>query len=163
MYLFMESAGWLRNRKMMCSALRNSLLYAARQLWRALHITRETCLQAKQNQDKPARTPLVATYHPFLPSVHLTTKRHLPIIWASEQTREAFRLPPLIAFGRPRNLRNLLVWATLTPTRHEPPGYYPCGAPRCKTCPILVTSDEFSSHMIGKSFKVKIWASCKSS
>ena len=51
----------------------------------------------------------------------------------------------------------------LQPTPREPPGNYPCGAPRCKTCPILVTSDEFSSHTTGKSFKVKIRASCKSS
>ena len=45
----------------------------------------------------------------------------------------------------------------------EPPGNHSCGAPTCKTCPILVTSDEFSSHTTGKSFKVKIQASCKSS
>ena len=133
------------------------------ELRRALQIPRETCLQPKQNQDKSARIPLVVTYHPFLPSLHSTTRRHQPILQTSERTREAFRLPPLIAFHCPRNLRDLLVRAALTPTPREPPGNYPCGAPRCKTCPILVTSDEFSSHTTGKSFKVKIRASCKSS
>ena len=43
----------------------------------------------------------------------------------------------------------------LSHQRHirEPPSKYPCGAPRCKTCPILVTLDEFTSHTTGKSFK----------
>ena len=40
---------------------------------------------------------------------------------------------------------------------------YLCGASRCKTCPILVTSDKFPSHTTGKSYKVKTQASCKSS
>ena len=45
----------------------------------------------------------------------------------------------------------------------EPPGNHSCGAPTCKTCPILVTLDKFSSRTTGKFFKVKIQASCKSS
>ena len=82
---------------------------------------------------------------------------------ASERKRDAFWLLPLIAFRRPRNLKDLLVRAALQPMPREPPGNHPCGAPRCKTCPTLVTSDKFSSHTTGKSFKVKIRASCKSS
>ena len=31
----------------------------------------------------------------------------------------------------------------------------PCWAPRCKTCPILMATDEFSSHTTGKVFKEK--------
>ena len=38
-----------------------------------------------------------------------------------------------------------------------------CPASRCKTCPILMVTDEFSSHMSGKVFKVKGRASRKSS
>ena len=69
----------------------------------------------------------------------------------------------MIAFRRPKNLRDLLVRATLTPTVHQLSGNRPCGAARCKTCPILLTTDEFSSHTTGENFKVKIRASCKSS
>ena len=130
---------------------------------RALDTSREACLQLKSNQEKPARIPLVVTYHPILPSFHLTTKRHLSILHASERLRRAFEHPPLIAFRRPRNLRDLLVRATLTTKPHESPGNYPCGVPRCKTCPILRVTDEFSSHTTGKVFKVNFRASCKSS
>ena len=58
---------------------------------------------------------------------------------------------------------DLLVCSTLTITSHESPGNYPCGPPRCKTCPILMATDEFSSHTTGKVFKVKFNAFCNSS
>ena len=102
---------------------------------RALDITREASLQSKPNQEKSVRIPLVVTYHPILPSFHSITKRHLSILHTSERLREALRHPPLIAFRRPRNLRDLLVCATLTITSHESPGNHPCGVLRCKTCP----------------------------
>ena len=85
------------------------------------------------------------------------------ILQASERLREAFQYPTLIAFRRPRNLKDFLVRAMLTPTPTKSPGNYPCGAPRYKTCPILKVTDEFSSHTTGQLFKVKFRASCKSS
>ena len=54
------------------------------QIQRALDTPREACLQPKRNQDKSARTPLVVTYHPALPSFCSTTRCHLPILHASE-------------------------------------------------------------------------------
>ena len=68
-----------------------------------------------------------------------------------------------IAFRRPRNLRDLLVRATLTIMSHELFGNYPCGASKCKTCPILMVTDEFFSITTRKVFKTKFHPSCKSS
>ena len=84
-------------------------------------------------------------------------------IHTSERLRRVFPSPPLIAFRRPRNLKDILVRATLTPILYEPPGNRPCGIPRCRTCPILLATDEFSSSTTGEKFKVKTKASCKSS
>ena len=54
---------------------------------------------------------------------------------------KAFDLIPhgklLMKLWSARNLSDLLVRAALTPTPREPPGNYPCGASRYKTCPIL--------------------------
>ena len=80
-----------------------------------------------------------------------------------EQLWRVFEHSLLIAFRRLRNLKDLLVRTTLTATSHESLGNYPCGASKCKTCPILVVTDEFSSPTIGKVFKVNFHASCKSS
>ena len=97
----------------------------------------------------------------FLPPLHSITK---DIFWSFTPWNEHGRLQPLIAFHRPRNLRDYSgVQAVFTSTPRELPGSYLCGAPRCKTCLILMTSNKFSSHTTGKSFKIKIRTSCKSS
>ena len=66
----------------------------------------------------------------------------------------AFDHPPPIAFCRARRLRDLLVCATVTATPHGSPGSYPCWVSRYKTCPILMFTNEFSSHTTGKVLKV---------
>ena len=93
----------------------------------------------------------------------MTAKCHFPILHVFERLWRAFRYPPIIAFRRQKNLKDLLVWATLTSTRSELRGNYQCGVSRCKTCPILRAMDEFFSHTTGKSYNVKFHASCKSS
>ena len=120
-------------------------------------------LQQHPNQDNTARIPLVVTYHPILPTFESITKRHLPTLHTSKWLQEAFLLPSLIAFCRPRNQRDFLVRATLTAKTYESPGNRPCGAAQCKTCPILMTTDEFNSHKTGQVFKMKLACSCKSS
>ena len=56
-----------------------------------------------------------------------------------------------------------MVRATLNATHYETPGNRPCRAAGCKTCPILMATDEFTSHMTGQKFKMKFAASYKSS
>ena len=117
---------------------------------------------SRSRTGKSARIALVVIYHPILPSFHTTAKQHLPTPHVSERLQEAFQYPPLIAFHRPRNLKDFLVRATLTPTPSESPGNYTCGAPRCKTSPILWVTDVFSSHTTGQLYKVRFRTSCKS-
>ena len=56
-----------------------------------------------------------------------------------------------------------MVRATLTAKTYESPGNRLCGAARCKTCPVLMTTNEFTSHKTGQVFQMKFAASCKSS
>ena len=125
----------------------------------SVDIIGEVSLQSKLNQEKSAPITLEVWYYPILPSFHLTTKRHLCILHTSEQLLETLWHSPLIAFRQPRNLTDLWVCTTLSITPHELSGNHPCGVPRCKTCPIVMATDEFSNHI----FKVKFSASCKSS
>ena len=132
------------------------------EIQRAVSIPRETCLRTKKDQEKTSWTPLVVTYHPLLPSFALITRRHLHTLHITERLRMAFPFPPLIAFHRPKNLNDLLVRAQLTFVRWETPGNFCCGWARCKTCPILLTTDVFTSHTTGEQFNVEGRASCKS-
>ena len=91
------------------------------------------------------------------------SKCHLLTLHTSGRLRQAFSLSPLIAFCHPKNLRDFLVRATLTTKTRESPGIWPCRVARCKTCPISMTMDEFTSHKTGQVFKMKFAAPCKSS
>ena len=64
-----------------------------------------------QNQN-PVR--LVVTYHPALPMLQWTIKHYHHILQDSEQLRKAIPSHPIITFRCPRNLRNLLVHATIS-------------------------------------------------
>ena len=46
---------------------------------------------------------------------------------------------------------------------YEEPSNWHCRAAKCKTCPLLLTTDVFSSFTAREQFKVKVRASCKSS
>ena len=103
----------------------------------------------------------MVTYHPILPSLEITTRQYLNILHTAERLRNAFPLPPLIAFCCPKNWRVLLVRAELTSNVRRTPRNWRCGDARCKTCPILMAKDEFVSHIIGKQYKVKGNICCK--
>ena len=63
----------------------------------------------------------------------------------------------------PKYPEGLLVQSSLTWTSYKVPGNCPCGAARCKTCPILFTTNVFSIHITGEHFEMKARTSCKSS
>ena len=92
-----------------------------------------------------------------------TIRHYHHILQDSDRLRQAFPSLPIIAFRRPRNLRDLLVRAAISPNTSNPLGNFRCKARRCKTCPILVTTDTFASSVTGERFKLKLRASCKTS
>ena len=162
---FIKTIHDLKNYHLKCGHNEQNLNY---ELQRMLDIPRDMCLQLKRNQCKSAQTPLVVTYHHSLPSFCLTTKHHL----SKKETTPPFM--PHNKYGSPScfqhwlpskviNLRDCLVRATLTSIFQEPLANHLRGLSRCKTCPIFLATDEFSSHMTGQNFKVKVHASCKSS
>ena len=109
------------------------------------------------DREKTGRIPLVVTYHPTLPSVGSITKRHQHILQVSERLKDAFPLPPLIAFCRPKNLRDLLVRAELSCVLRRALGNCWCGAVGCKICPTLVTTDVFTIRTTGRQFEVNVY------
>ena len=59
--------------------------------------------------------------------------------------------------------RDLLIHATLTSHTNETPGNLLCSTNRCKTCPVLKTTNECIRKTTGKQFTIKIHISCKPS
>ena len=118
---------------------------------------------ARQRNRDSTRVPLVVTYHPSLPPLTTITQKHHSLLHLSDRLKKAFPTPPIIAFRRPRNLRDLLVRADLSPPARTSPGNSACGRPRCKTCSTLLTTNTFTSKTTGRSYQMKCSATCKSS
>ena len=131
------------------------------EIHRAINTPREDSLLRGDRGRKEKRIPLVVTYHPSMKFLARTTKRHQITLRSSERLNAIFNLPPLIAFRRPKNLKDLLVHATLSWRANETVGNFRCSTNRCKTCPILKTTNVFISKATGERFTIKIHATCK--
>ena len=95
---------------------------------------RTEALRKKPKDTLGDRVPLVVTYHPQLPKLSIILRKHLPILHVSERMKQIIPNVPLVAYRRPKNLKDLLVRATLKPPQQSYEGTRQCGRPRCKTC-----------------------------
>ena len=134
----------------------------APQFERAIAKPRKDCLLPSLSKREGPQIPLVVTYSPTLPSLSKITQQHHHILHLSERTKQAFPQPPIVAYCRTKNLRDLLVRADLAPRTTHSPGNTPCGRSRCKTCSALTTTDTFTSHCTGKIYTLRTAATCKS-
>lgn len=79
------------------------------QIQRASLLSREVALQPHPRERTLSRIPLVVTYFPGLNRLSKIVRKHLPILHVSEKLKQAVPNPPLVAYRRPYNLRDLLV------------------------------------------------------
>ena len=117
-------------------------------------LTRDETLHHHE-REKETRPVLVTTFDPRQPPLGQITKKHHHILHLSDKIWKAVPEPPLIAYRRPKNLRDLLVRAEVTIRERKQPGTRPCGGRGCKTCPMLQTMDSITSHSTGNTHKIK--------
>ena len=87
------------------------------QLRKVMSIPRTETLQPHPRQHQSIkRVPLVITYHPALSRITKSLRKHLDILHVSDRLKAAIPDPPIVAFRRPHNLRDLLVRAKLKKT-----------------------------------------------
>ena len=108
-------------------------LARARAIPRCNALNRHRCDEANTNSDRPV---LAITYHPHNLPVKNIIMKNFHIVQADTDLRELFPAPPLVAYRRDTNLRDLLVHSRLlsSPVNNNTPGTHPCGKPRCKVC-----------------------------
>ena len=79
-----------------------------KQLTKADALDRKELLKynTKKSND---RVPLVLTYSDALPNVHNIVRQRITTLHNSERMREVFPAPPLIAYRRDKNIKDILV------------------------------------------------------
>ena len=80
------------------------------------------------------RIPLVINFHPALSGVNNIIDSLWPILHASGEMKDLFKEKPIVAFRRPRNLKDELVRSKLKRENNIVKGMYKCGKSRCQIC-----------------------------
>ena len=111
--------------------------FVKKQIRRALDIPRQLTLQTK-GINKAKRVPFITTFNPSLPHISHIIKKHFNLLHSSNRCKSVFQHPPVVAFRRSPNLRDLLVTARLPSNSANP--QLPCGSFRCgKNCATCLT------------------------
>lgn len=129
-------------------------------------LDRTSLLSYTTKEDTTAqRVPFVVTFHPDLPPIRNIIDKHWPTIESSERLAKMFPQKPVVAYRRPKSLRDLLVRAKLKPsTRDQPYGLSKaCNKPRCQTCKMMPTAAQVVQHTSGARVSIRCNATCKSS
>ena len=85
--------------------------------------------------------PFVTTFHPSNLVVEKIISRNFQILREDSRTSRIFNKPPLKAFRRAKNLKDLLVRNSLPRNLlHQSPDTFPCNRTVCRTCPHVNSS-----------------------
>ena len=134
------------------------------QIQRARVLDRNELLVPKR-QTINKRTPFVVTYHPGLPNIGGILRELHPLLHMSERCKQAVRDVPMMAFRRPKSLRDHLVCATLRPlecNKEGSRGTHNCASSRCEVCKYLTVGESFASHTTGTRYTINHRLDCNS-
>ncbi len=110
----------------------------------------------------------ITTYNPYDPPIKDFIQKHWPILGRSNATRALLDCDITFGYRRPRNLRDELVQAKLTPPkpisviRGRVDRSSLCNRPNtCVHCPKLDRSGFIVSHSNGRKYRTKVNISCQ--
>ena len=125
-----------------------------RTIGEVLSMPREDALTYKKKESN-IRVPCVLTYHPRLRMMGKVLQKNFKLLQSNERLEKAFPEPPMIAFKRLKNLRDILVHTGSRPVQQ---GVKTCHDKRCKCCKNLQEKSEFEVN--GKKHCVKNGGTC---
>ncbi|PIK49128.1 hypothetical protein BSL78_13997 [Apostichopus japonicus] len=133
---------------------------------RSLSRSSTLAVKDKKGRDCDNKLPLVVTFHPNLPPLQKITSNNHNILLTSDRLQRAVPEKPIIAYRRPRNLRDLLVRAAVPPLTSNPTpiqhGTFKCDrTSRCIVCSHhIVESNSITSHSMQLTHKTKGHITC---
>ena len=99
-------------------------------------------------------------------ALHTNRRKHFHILLSSKRCREVFKHPPIVAYRRTSNLRDILVKAKLPTISTQPnntslpPGSFRCGQD-CATCPYITNGlTHYTFFSTGATRQIKSHITC---
>ena len=132
---------------------------------KVLTLTQEECLQTKEREPTD-RIPLVTTFNPHTTFIAEIAKRNWNFLQSKERLSLIFNKPPLVAYRRPKSLRDRLVrsrFVNETPQNLIPKGCRACERTKCSWCKKINQTTTFTSPNNNKTFTIFHTMDCQSS
>lgn len=109
----------------------------------------------------------ITKYHPGLQKLNGIINTAYKILEDSPITKDFFSKKPRVVFRRPPNIKDILSKPKLPITNVNKKENinkksHPCGKKRCKTCPLMSTSNSFKSNCTNKEYQIKKAINCNS-
>ena len=129
-----------------------------------LTLTQEQSLSPTRRESQD-RIPLVMTHNPYTTYIPEIANRHWGSLKAKERLARIFHSNPIIAYRRPRNLRDSLVntkfkWKTINSL---PVGCKACGKSRCSWCNNILSTSTFMGIHCDREYEILHPLDCQSS
>lgn len=122
-------------------------------------LDRNNLLQYRTDKSKTDRVPPVLTYSKGLPHVREIIKKKMTVLHKSEKMKIGFVKPPILAFRRDKNLKDILFHkkhnSMFFKQEHK---CEPC-CRNCAICPYVRNTQTFTNFE-GKTFNVKNYINC---
>ena len=131
-------------------------------------ITRIDALE-KVQKNKERKTPLITTYHPAMPPISTIMKKHWKVMIEDDPKMKRFHPnPPIVAYKRSKNLRDMLIRAKINTKRKSQRkinGFFRCGRKFFKMCILCanIPTEGFKSHNCNKTkktYKINMPVTC---
>ena len=98
------------------------------------------------------RVLFVITYHPALSNLSNNVREHWTTIQKTPELCKIFKEPPVLAFRKPKSLKDILVRANISPRSAYNGQCQKCDSRRCMTCKNIQCTQKFSSTHTGEKF-----------
>ena len=114
----------------------------------------------------PTNRPVFpVTHHPALPSIPKIVSKHFRTMIQNPHMADTFKNPPMVAYKRPKNIKDYLVKTKLPPPASRPkrklPGMFKCNKPKCVICPYIKEGSRFKSNFSDKSVVLTQHLTCE--
>ena len=129
---------------------------------RARAISRKEAL--KKVEKKPSEREVFAIdYHPNLPSVSKIIKKHWSVMTENCSLERIFPKPSMVAYRRPKNLRDILFRAKISTKRSSSRrvnGCKPCNQ-MCTLCPFIQKTTTHKCERTGREWNIDAPIDCQ--
>ena len=125
-------------------------------------MSQDQALQSSGNNRDKNIIPFVVEYNPSLPKIGLIINKYWDLLQLSQKdnVKNVHAYKPILAFKRPRNLRDFLVHSSFNDTLSH--FSQSCNRRRCSHCKNIVKSDVFTSSRTQNSFNLRFSTDCTS-